>query len=105
MLTLKQSHKFLLWAAHLLSAFLLPAVFVFLIYRQGGSNLSLYVFWTWEWLTRLLLVWVPVLLVWRLWQRRWGQALMLLLLVGFDVLVMVGYYFAFFASSMTENPT
>jgi hypothetical protein len=101
----KQSHKFLLWTAHLLSAFLLPGIYVVLVYRRGGANLSLYVLWTWEWLTRMLLIWVAVLLVWRLWQRRWGRALSLVLLVGVDVLVMVGYYFVFFASSMTADPT
>jgi hypothetical protein len=102
---LKNSHKFLLLAAHLLSAFLLPGAYVFLVYREGSGNLPAYVFWTRERLTQSLLVWVPVLLVWRLWQRRWGQAVALLLLVGFDVLVMIGGYFAFFASFMTENPT
>jgi hypothetical protein len=77
---------------------------VFLLNHRPQSYLPGYVFWTWEKLTRLLLVWVPVLLVWRLWQRRWGRAVALLLLVGFDVLVMFGYYLAFFASSMTDTP-
>jgi hypothetical protein len=101
----KRLHKLLLWAAHFLSVFLLPGAYVFLVYREGSGNLPAYVFWTWERLTRLLLVWVPMLLVWQLWQRRWGQAVALLLLVGFDVLVMVGGYFAFFASFMTDSPT
>jgi hypothetical protein len=45
------------------------------------------------------------LLVWRLWQRRWGQAVALALLIGVDVVVRYGYYFAFFVSSMSANPT
>jgi hypothetical protein len=101
---LKQAPTFLLWTAHLFSIFLLPGAYAFLAYRGGGGNLPLYVLWTWEWLNWLLFVWVPVLLVWRLWQRRWGLAILLLLLVGFDVLVMAGYYFALLASSMTDTP-
>lgn len=97
-------HSRLLWAAHLLSIFLLPGVFVFLLYRGKGGNIPLHVFWTWEKLALLLPFWVAGLLVWRLWQRRWGQAATLALLVGVDVLVLVGYYLAFFVSSMTADP-
>ena len=95
----------LLWTAHLLSAFLLPGVFAFLLYRGGDGNLPMYLFWTWYYLTRLLLASVAMLLVWRLWQRRWGLALALALLVGVDVLILYGYQFAFFVSSMAVGPS
>lgn len=52
----------------------------------------------------MLPFWVTGLLVRRLWQRRWGPALALVLLVGFDVLVLVGYQLAFFVSSMSADP-
>jgi hypothetical protein len=77
---------------------------VFLLYRGKGGNLPLSVFYTWEKLALLLPFWVAGLLGWRLWQRRWGQALALAVLVGVDVLVLVGYYLAFFVSSMTADP-
>jgi hypothetical protein len=78
---------------------------VFLLYRRPQSILPMTVFWTWEKLALLLPYWVAGLLVWRLWQRRWGRALLLVLLVGVDVLVWYGYQVAFFVASMTENPT
>jgi hypothetical protein len=77
---------------------LLPGAYAFLAYRGGGVNLPLYVLWTWEWLNWLLFAWVPVLL------GQWGRAVRLLLLVGFDVLIMAGYYVALLASSMTDTP-
>jgi hypothetical protein len=78
---------------------------VFLLYRRPQSILPMTVFWTWEKLALLLPYWVAGLLVCRLWQRRWGRALLLVLLVGVDVLVWYGYQVAFFVASMTENPT
>jgi hypothetical protein len=92
----------LLWVAHLLSIFLLPGTYVLLLHRGNGGNLPLYVFWTWE---RLALLLPALVSVWRLWQRRWGQAMALAVLVGVDVLVRYGYCFAFFVSSMAANPT
>ena len=95
----------LLWALHLLSIGVLPGTYVLLLFREHGANASLYVFWTWEWLACLLPFAVAGLLVWRLAQRRWGQAAALALLIGVDMLARYGYYFAFFVSSMTAKPT
>ena len=96
-LILKKLHERLLWAAHLLVIFLMPGVYVFLLYRGGDGSLPLYVLWPWEWLARLLPFGVAGLLVW----RRWGQVVALALLIGVDVVVRYGYYLAFFASSMS----
>ena len=77
----------LFWVAHLLIAFLLPGVYIFLMYQGRDGNLPIILFWVWELLTLLLLAWVVGLLGWWLWQRRWGRAVGLALLVGVDVLV------------------
>lgn len=105
MLSFERYHGWLFRAAHLFSIFLLPGLFVFLLYRENGGNLPMYVFWTWYWLARVLPYWVGGLLAWRLWQRRWGRATRLVFLLGVDVLVLFGYQVAFFVSSMAEGPS
>jgi hypothetical protein len=105
MLLLEKLFTRLLWVAHLLGVFLLPGAYIFLAYRGKYVNVALCILWAWEKLVLLLPFGVAGLLVWRLWQRRWGQAVGLALLIGVDVLVRYGYYFAFFVSFMTENPT
>ena len=94
----------LFWVTHLLVAFLLPGVYVFLVSRGGDRDLPIYLFWAWELLTLLLLGWVVGLLGWRLWQRRWGRAVGLALLVGVDVLVLCGYLFLVGVSGMAAGP-
>jgi hypothetical protein len=105
MLLLSKLPTRLLWVAHLLVIFLLPAAYVFLVYQGEYVGVAMYIILAWEKLALLLPFGVAGLLVWRLWQRRWGQAAALALLLGVDVLVRYGYYLAFFVSSMTENPT
>jgi len=95
----------LLWAAHLLGIFVLPAAYAFLGYRGEYMGVAMFIFLAWEKIALLLPFGVAGLLVWRLWQRRWGQAAALAVLIGVDVLVRYGYYLAFFVSFMTENPT
>ncbi|MET4107574.1 TM2 domain-containing membrane protein YozV [Hymenobacter sp. UYP22] len=94
----------LLLAAHLLIAFFLSGVFIFLVYQGRGGNLPIILFWTWELLTLLLLAWVVGLLGWRLWQRRWGRLVGLALLVGIDGLVVLGYHFLFAVAGMAAGP-
>lgn len=94
----------LFWAAHFLIALLLPAVFAFLMYQEGDGNLPIILFWAWELLTLMLLVWVVGLLGWRLWQRRWGRSIGLALLLGIDVLVVLGYHFLFAVAGMAAGP-
>ena len=94
----------LFWAAHLLIAFLLPGVYIFLMYHGRDGNLPIILFWAWELLTLLLLAWVVGLLGWRLWQRRWGRACGLALLVGVDVLVLFGYQFLVAVAGMAAGP-
>ena len=105
MLRLSKLPTRLLWAAHLLVILLLPATYAFLAYRGEYIWVAMFIFLAWEKLALLLPFGVAGLLVWRLWQRRWGQAAALALLIGVDVVVRYGYYLAFFVSSMTENAT
>ena len=99
----KLLHRRLLLAAHLLTAFVLPGVLVFLLSLGRNVGVQFYLFWMWFCLSWLVLGWVVALLGRQLWQRRWRQAIALALLVGADVLILCGYQMLFVIASMVAG--
>lgn len=89
MLVSRLFHIILLLTAHLLLAGLLLGAFLCLLLQRPGIQ-QFYLARAGAGLALLLLAWVGVLLVRRLWQRRWAGAGALALLLVADGLALCG---------------